>query len=60
MKLEVTIPFEINGNTVKAGETIEVKDKGLFHYYITKLNDKALYSIWMRKPYILAHCTKLS
>ena len=60
----ITKPFHIGsqveqGKTVqldaKEGDIITIADKNVQSVYIKTLNDKPIYSIWMRKAYVLAH-----
>lgn len=60
MILEVKISFKIDkNNEAEIGDTITIKDRDKDHYFITRLNDKNIFSIWMRKNWINAHCTNL-
>lgn len=59
-KLIVTKTFELTEETsgkifANIGDTLIVKDKGVEYYHILRLNEKNIFSRWMRKSWINAH-----
>lgn len=63
-KLIVTKTFEVTTEPAgkifaNVGDTLIVKDKGSEEYYILRLNQKNIFSRWMRKSWINSH-TKIN
>jgi hypothetical protein len=40
----------------KRGDVLKVTERGAEYYNIKKLNGINIFSTWIRKPWVLAHC----
>jgi len=61
MKLKVTKRFEVTTTSsekifAEIGDVISVSDRGAEYYNILKVRDTIIFSRWMRKPWVNAHC----
>lgn len=57
VKTEFEITTTSTGKIIaKVGDVLKVKNKDAEHYYILKLNDKPIFSRWIRKTWVDYKC----